>query len=297
MTGTTLDIRPLNADLRCALGEGPVWDAAGNRLLFADILACTITAIGLDGTVLNVWHFPSEVGSFGLCRSGRWIVALRHEVVLYDWRTRRIEPFCKPAPIPPYGRLNDGKIGPDGAFWVGSMDERVQREPIGRLFRIAPDGTWREITDGLLTANGIAWTGDGRTMVHSDSGAPWIDAWDFDPATGAASNRRRIATPDAEAIGRPDGAAFDMAGRYWSAGVRKGRINRLRTDGTLVDSLPFPAIGITMPCFCGPDLRTVVWTSLRTALGAETIGANPVTGALFIMQSDAPGVPVAQFAD
>jgi sugar lactone lactonase YvrE len=291
------EIRVLNPDLRFALGEGPVWDAANDRVLVADILGCSITAVSLAGTVLNTWHFPSEVGSFGLCRSGHWIVALRHEVVRYDWRARRIEPFCAPGPIPPHGRLNDGKIGPDGAFWVGSMDERAQREPIGRLFRVAPDGTWREIADGLYTANGIAWTADGRTMVHSDSGAPWIDAWDFAPETGAASNRRRIATPDTEAIGRPDGAAFDVAGRYWSAGVRKGRINRFRTDGTLIDSRPFPALGITMPCFCGPDLRSIVWTSLRTPLGAEGVGASPLSGALFIMDSDEPGVPVPMFAD
>ena len=112
--------------------------------------------------------------------------------------------------------------------------QRAQRGPVGRLFRVAPDGTWREICDGLLTSNGLAWTHDGRTMLHTDSGAPWIDAWDFDPEAGTATNRRRIATPDADAIGRPDGAAFDTAGRYWSAGVRKGRINRFRTDGTLI---------------------------------------------------------------
>jgi sugar lactone lactonase YvrE len=29
-------------------------------------------------------------------------------------------------------RLNDGKVGPDGAFWVGSIDDRGRnREPIG----------------------------------------------------------------------------------------------------------------------------------------------------------------------
>ncbi len=30
-------------------------------------------------------------------------------------------------------RLNDGKVGPDGAFWVGSMDERAPRQATGSL--------------------------------------------------------------------------------------------------------------------------------------------------------------------
>jgi sugar lactone lactonase YvrE len=41
----------------------------------------------------------------------------------------------------PYGnmRLNDGRVGPDGAFWVGSMDERVPSEPLGSLYHVGSD--------------------------------------------------------------------------------------------------------------------------------------------------------------
>ena len=49
-------------------------------------------------------------------------------------------------------------------------------------------------------------------MFHSDSRGRWIDRWDFDPATGAISNRKRIADLD-EATGRPDGGATDAEGR------------------------------------------------------------------------------------
>ncbi len=247
--------------------------------------------------VLNTWHFPSEVGSFGLCRSGRWVVALRDRIVLYDWRTRAITELCRPGDEPGYNRFNDGKIGPDGAFWVGTMDDRTPRQPTGSLYRVTADGAWRRITDGLYTSNGIAWTADGRIMLHSDSGAPWIDAWDLNPATGEASNRRRIHTPDSDRIGRPDGAAFDVAGTYWSAGVRAGRINRFATDGTLLGSAPFPCPGVTMPCFGGRDLRTLYWTTLRHTLGADAVGAHPLLGGVFAMPAPEAGVPVPLFAD
>jgi len=294
---STAPITVLNPDFRTALGECPVWDAPRNRLLVADIIGCTITALSPDGVVLNVWHFPSEVGSFGLCRSGLWVVALRDRIVRYDWQSRRIAPLCTPGPEPASNRFNDGKIGPDGALWVGSMDDRTPRGPTGALYRVTADGGWTRIADGLFTANGIAWTADGRTMVHSDSGAPWIDAWDFDPETGSAANRRRIHTPEVERLGRPDGAAFDTAGTYWSAGVRAGRINRFAADGTLLGSDPFPCPGVTMPCFGGPDLHTLYWTSLRHPLGAEAIGANPLSGAVFAMPAPSPGVAVPLFAD
>jgi sugar lactone lactonase YvrE len=74
-------------------------------------------------------------------------------------------------------RLNDGKVGPDGAFWVGTMDDRglPTREPLGALYRIAGDGTVERKVDDVCVSNGLAWTPDGRTMFHSDSSGKWLD--------------------------------------------------------------------------------------------------------------------------
>lgn len=288
--------RLLNADLRLALGEGPVWDADNNRLLVADITACVIHALSPDGVLLRSWHFPSEVGSFGLCRSGRWIVALRREVVLFDPETGARETIAAPA-LPAAARFNDGKVSPDGSFWVGTMDERQPRSPIGTLYRIAPDRSCTAIVEGLMVSNGLAWTGDGKAMFHTDSGGGWIESWDFDPERGAASNRRRVFDYADPAIGRPDGAAFDIADTYWSAGVRAGRINRFSRDGRLIASDPYPNPGPTMPCFGGSDLATLYWTGLRFPLGPEAISEHPTLGGVLVMPAPAPGVPIAKFKD
>jgi sugar lactone lactonase YvrE len=118
--------------------------------------------------------------------------------------------------------LNDGKVGPDGAFWVGSIDDGTSDTPTGALYRVAGHGEAKRIVGDLRISNGLAWSADGCTMFHSDSRGPWIDAWDFDPGSGMPANRRRIATLT-EANGRPDGAATDIEGGYWSCGVSAGR--------------------------------------------------------------------------
>lgn len=287
---------PLNQDLRLALGESPVWDAVNSRLLVADILGCAIHALGPDGHHLATWLFPSEVGSFGLCRSGRWIVALRQEIVLFDPRDGRRTTIAAPA-LPPTARFNDGKVAPDGSFWVGSMDDCTPRSPIGALFRITPDHACQPVADGLSVSNGLAWTGDGRTMFHTDSAAGRIDAWDYDPHARSATNRRPLFAFSDPVLGRPDGAAFDTADVYWSAGVRAGRINRFSRNGALLASDPFPCPGVTMPCFGGPGLKTLFWTTLRQPLGADAIAAHPSVGSVFVMAAPAAGVPIAKFAD
>jgi sugar lactone lactonase YvrE len=152
------------------------------------------------------------------------------------------------------------------------------------------------IKGGLSVSNGLAWSPDGKTMYHSDSSANQIWAWDYDTRTGAISNRRDFAKPT-DQQGRPDGAATDMEGCYWSAGVSGGHINRFRPDGTLDRSIAIPVPGPTMPCFAGDDMKTVYVTTLREGLSAEKLSAAPLSGSVFAFEVDVPGVPVAKFDD
>ena len=151
------------------------------------------------------------------------------------------------------------RSGPDGAFWVGSMDENSPRQKIAALYRVTADGQITRQEDGYAVSNGLAWSPNGRIMYHSNSTAGIIEAWDFDPATGSRTNRRTIATLTNE-DGRPDGAATDMDGNYWSAGPSAGCINCFSPAGALLRKWPFPVPGPTMPCFADGTLYV---TSLR----------------------------------
>ncbi len=205
--------------------------------------------------------------------SGALVVALRDSVILFDPRTERRVELCRIEADQPETRLNDGRVGPDGAFWVGSMDDRPNKEPIGALYRVDPSGRVERKVEGLVISNGLAWTADGGTMFHADSRGPWIDRWRFDPATGAISERARLATLD-DKVGRPDGGCCDAEGFYWSAGVSAGRLNRFAPDGSLADSFALPVPAPTMPCFGGPDFRTLYLTSLTEGRSAEVLAKS-----------------------
>ena len=71
-------------DSRCGVAESPVWDAANRRVLFCDIGGKKINALSVDSGERETWDLPEVVGSFGLCRTGRLVVALRHRAVLFD---------------------------------------------------------------------------------------------------------------------------------------------------------------------------------------------------------------------
>lgn len=273
-------------DAKCATGESPVWDEAGGAVLFADIPAGRIHRYGLADGARSGWTLPGAVGSFGLCRSGRLVVALDRRVVLFDPRDGGIETLCE-VDEPATSRLNDGKVGPDGCFWVGGIDERPEKEAVSGLYRVTPEGKVERKSDGCIASNGLAWSADGTTMFHSCSRLRMIDAWDFDAGSGRISRRRRIATLSAEE-GRPDGGACDVAGGYWSAGVSAGCLNRFSASGALLEKRMLPVPAPTMPCFVGD---TVFVTSLGGGPGA----ANPLSGGLFRGKLGVRGVTVGLF--
>lgn len=282
------------ADLRGQLMESPVWDDRRGTLFACDIYGRRIYEIDIDADrgVLREWSFTSEVASFGLTESGRLVVALSREVVLFDPETGIREPLWAGYDEPGTSRLNDGKVGPDGAFWIGSMDGRHEREAIARLYRVTWDGEASVKAEGFEISNGLAWTADGRTMFHTDSRGPWIDRYDFDPETGEISGRKRICDLD-EQSGRPDGGACDAEGAYWSAGVSAGILNRFDREGNLLEKVPVTVPAPTMPCFCGPDLTLLAITSHRQ-LPEATLEAAPRSGGVFLVQASVAGAPVAR---
>lgn len=277
------------------LGECPNWDAANNRLYWTDILDGALHALDVETGARKTWKFESELGCFGLTDQGRIIVALRKDIIFLDPQTDVRMPLAR-IEDGIHSRTNDGKIGPDGAFWVGTMDDNADKQAIASLYRITADGTVDEKITGFKISNGLAWSPDGAKMYHSDSRGPWVNRWDFDAKTGAIANCERYLDLD-DTLGRPDGGAVDMEGCYWSAGVSAGNLNRFAPDGTLLKSIPMPMPNPTMPCFGGPDMKTLYVTSHQENYSAEKRAEFPDAGKIVTLRVDVPGVPVHRFVE
>lgn len=265
-------------DTTYQLAECPTWDDRSNRLLWTDIQGRTIQSMDWASREITTWQFDNEVGSFGLTDDDRLIVSVWDKIVLFDPNTQQSEVLAEVQADEPRTRLNDGKVGPDGAFWVGTMDTSSPREPIAGLYRIDSSGEVAEIRDELQCSNGLAWTPDGTYMYHSDTSPGWIECYGFDPETGALGSKMLYAQ-QTNATGRPDGAAVDTDGNYWSAGVSAGVLNCFGPDGNLLEAIKLPVDKPTMPCFCGPGLDHLIVTSIRQPTDPEAL-----SGGLFLVE-------------
>jgi sugar lactone lactonase YvrE len=281
-------------EARAQLGESPVWSIREQVLYWVDILEPAIHRF--DPVSGERWHWPmpAQIGSMGLRQAGGAVLALRNGFHLFDFESGKLTFLTNPETDILTNRFNDGKVSPDGRFWAGTMDDRRDRQPVAALYRLDPNSSCHRMLSGIAVSNGLAWSPDGRTMYHSDSYQQVIHAYDYNPATGTIDNRRELARPS-KAIGKPDGAAVDVEGYYWSAGISAGVLNRWAPDGRLDRQITLPCTSPTMPCFGGPDLRTIYVTSLTTGQSADRLARKPLSGGIFAVKVDVPGVAVGLF--
>jgi sugar lactone lactonase YvrE len=125
-------------------------------------------------------------------------------------------------------------------------------------------------------------------------------AFDFDPHDGSLSNRRVFASfpvkqPEQDLAtygGRPDGAAVDSEGCYWVAMFEGARLLRLSPEGRVLREVKLPVQCPTMPCFGGPDMKTLFITSARDKRPPGELVRQPWAGCVLQMRVETPGLPV-----
>jgi sugar lactone lactonase YvrE len=277
------------------LAEGPLWDAPRSRLLWVDIHAGAVHEGTLDGTAVvprRVLHrADGMVGAVAVAADGTLLVA-EQEVLATVSTTGAREEVARVVPAGEERRTNDGGTDPAGRFLIGTMSlGDSSEEPTGRevLVRLESDGSLTTLDDDLGLSNGLAWSEDGRTFWSTDTERQTVHVRDYDPATGATGERRPHLRLD---TGHPDGCAADAEDHLWVAVFGAGEVRRYAPDGTVVATVEVPAPHTTSVAFAGDDLRTLVITTGSVELGDEQRRAHPLSGHLFAVRTDVPGLPV-----
>ncbi|GAB4515079.1 MAG: hypothetical protein Tsb0013_19570 [Phycisphaerales bacterium] len=262
----TLEAHPLPLDVRCTLGEGPVW--AHGELAFVDIEQGAVHLASLE-RVRTSRTFGARVGAVLPSRTG-WIAAVEGcGLVLLDRDLRGDQILAHPD-AHPYNRYNDGAVDPRGRLWIGTMN-LDGRSPTGALYRVDPSGAHERVLDNLRISNGLAWSPDARTLYFTDTGNRRIDAYDYDPDSGAISNRRDLVHVT---DGYPDGHCTDAQGGLWVAHWGGARVTRFDSDGVPTLHVGLACANATSCCFAGDDLATLVITTA----GNDTPHAGAVFG-------------------
>lgn len=282
-------------DVRAELGECPLWSVEEQALYFVDIKGCALHRFVPETGAHERVAMPEEIGCIGLRAGGGFIAGFRSGLWLLDAQGRRLEKLADNPEDQATSRFNDGRVDPAGRFLAGTIDE-PKAGANAHLYRYDRRGL-SVLAGGLLTSNGVAFSPDGRILYHSDTPTFTVWRYAYDPATGEARDRTLFArlSPTESDRGRPDGAAVDAQGCYWTALFEGGRVQRYASDGRLLAEYPVPARCPTMVAFGGHDLKTLYVTSARAGRPPDELSRLPHSGSLFAMRVEVAGRPEHRF--
>jgi L-arabinonolactonase len=284
-------------DVKTTLGESPLWDVEQQRLYWVDSFDGRVLRCTHDGQELRAWDVGQKIGSMALRKQGdHALVALQNGLHDLDMGSGALSLIVAPEPNLPYNRLNDGKVDRQGRFVFGSMDTR-EESASGKLYRLDPDLSLHVLDEGIICSNGPCWSPDGGTLYFTDTWTAEQWVYDYDTATGAASNRRTLHRIDTSGGGAADGATVDAEGCLWQALVYAGKLVRITPNGEVERVIDMPVKKVTSVMFGGPNLDVLYVTSMARPPLPRFPGDGQLRGALFALHGlGVRGVPERRFA-
>ncbi|MFC5704049.1 SMP-30/gluconolactonase/LRE family protein [Cohnella faecalis] len=272
------------------LGEGPVWDERSARLLWVDIIHARIHCLHPESGEVETVAAPEWISTLIPSSQGRWIAAAYHSLFLWEPANGNFEEILRMEHFPEHVRFNDGKAGPDGGIWAGTMDMNGARAD-GGLYRIDPSLGWEEKLSGLVCSNGLDWSLDGSEMYGIDSAYRQVNAYAFDPLSGTLGERRTAVELATEFEGVPDGMCIDLEGMLWVAQWGGSRVARWNpADGSLLSAVRLPAPLSSSCAFGGRSCDALYMTSACEGMNGAQRSAYPLSGSLFRLDTDHLGI-------
>ena len=282
--------RPLSASALLTglvIGESPRWHE--DRLWFANWGTEEIVAVDLDGNAEVVGE-----GAPGLGWSIDWLPDGR--MLVTGERLMRREPdgsMVEHADLSGLGEgFNELVVDGRGNIYInGGCDfDPGEGNAPGFIALVAPDGSVRQVADGIAFPNGMAVTPDNSTLIIAESFAATLTA--FDIADDGGLSNRRVWADD---VG-PDGICLDADGAIWTGvGPMGNVVGRVREGREVLER-----VQLDLPCFAcmlGGEDRTTLFmltADWRMNEGFEDniarLTQGPRTGRVMTARAPAPGV-------
>ena len=268
-------------------GESPRWH--DGRLWLSDWGAREVIVLGADGKSRDVIPMPFSSFPFSIdwLPDGRLLIVSASETPLL----RREGGGSWTAHADLRGLHSRGwneiVVDPRGNAYINGVGfDLMAGEPFapGIIAMVTPDGSARQVADGIAFPNGMAVTPDGSTLIIAESYAKSLTAFDI-TADGSLTNRRVWADC---AGGFPDGICLDAEGAIWYADVPNKRCVRVREGGEVLQT-----IHLDRGCFAcalgGAENKTLFMVATEWR-GPAKMFEGPPTGQVVSVEVGVPGV-------
>ncbi len=264
-----------------AFGESPRWH--NGRLWFSDFGAQEVWACDLEGRSEVIARISGTPMGLGFLPDGRLlIVSMRDGLLLrreHDGRLLAHADLSNLSRYPWSDMVVDGR----GNAYIGNLGFNFPGGEFapGVLVLVTPDGSARQVADGVAFPNGMAVTPDNATLIVAESYGKKLTAFDI-AADGSLSNRRVWADLG---DGVPDGICLDAENAVWYGDVPNKRCVRVREGGEVLQT-----IELDRGCMLGGVDRRTLFLMAAEYPPASWGPEAARTGQVLTVETPAPGV-------
>jgi sugar lactone lactonase YvrE len=265
------------------LGESPRWH--DGRLWFSNWVVNEITTVDLEGNSSSVVGLPSFPFCIDWLPDGRLLVVSGREALLL--RREADGSLVTHADLSGLDQTpwNDIVVDGRGNVYVNNsgFNLGVDEFAPGIVALVAPDGSVRQVADGVAFPNGMAVTPDNLTLIVAESYAARLSAFDIAPDGGLSKRRVWAGLGD----GAPDGICIDAEGAVWYGDVPNKRCVRVREGGEVLQTIELDRG--CFACMLGGNDGTTLFMMAAEWSGSASMSEGALTGQVLTTQAPAAG--------
>ena len=290
-------------DSQCTLGEGIIWSERRCSLLWSDIQNKQLWLHSFHANAVQMWALPDRLGALTECESGKLLLGFTKQLCIAALGNEHASGMLDCAPLtsvesfPASTRVNDGRTDRAGNFVFGTLNEHVDKRPIGNFYQFSFQRGLRKLDlPSVAIPNSICFSPNGRTMYFCDSLQRRIMRCDYDGDEARVANVREFAR-FASDQGLPDGSVVDADGCLWNAEWGNAMVRRYTPGGSIICAIPVPTKNPTCLVFGGPRLDELYITSSREEMSHGELEDAPHSGGVYRVIPGVIGIPDRRFKD
>lgn len=280
--------------MQTTTGEGALWHPDRQTLFWVDIEGRKLYEYHPSSKSRQEWKFDRMVSTVVPETDSTVVVALQDEIVRLNLNSSRQTSIAR-IPVNNGGlRCNDGKCGPSGRLWVGTMSLNG-KEKAAALYCVSGQGQVKEMISKVSISNGIVWSSQERFMYYIDTPTRRVDRYRYDKSD-LEILYDGIAFHIPEGTGVPDGMAIDENGNLWIAQWGGSGVYCYNPyTGDLLAKVEVPAPNVASCAFGGANLDSLYITTARAGLTDEQLKDYPLSGSVFVCKPGVKGTPANKF--
>nr|WP_154144368.1 MULTISPECIES: SMP-30/gluconolactonase/LRE family protein [Brucella] len=262
------------------LGEGPGYDPLTGNVWWFDILGQRLIEKNWDSGETHVHELGMKASALAVIDRNRQLIVSEHGLFIRERANGRLTLHHPLEADNEITRSNDARVHPSGAFWIGTMGKKAEKEA-GSIWWYR-EGHVKKLFSGITITNSICFSPDGKVAYFADTDRNIIWRVDTDPETGLPVSEKSVFHHRSEA-GNMDGSVVDAEGTLWNACWGGSAIHAYSPQGRLIRSVELPVKQPSCPAFVGPDAAVMIITSAFEGMNAKARQADPHAGKVLLL--------------